>query len=145
MTMRHTIIALGAVAVLGGFGDTGLSAQSPALRAAMREKLANTQSMLEAVVTADYDAIARYADPLSRISESEIALWQTPADPAYSQQATLFLLSVKGLREAAEERNIDAVSLEYSTLISSCIRCHTHVRNVRNVRNLDLEPHAARP
>jgi hypothetical protein len=139
MKVRYAVVVFGVAALLGAWGDARVSAQSPALRAAMREKLANTQSMLEAVVRSDFEGIARYAEPLSRISENEISLWQTPSDPTYSQQATLFLLSVRGLREAAEARNIDSAALEYSTLISSCIRCHTHVQNVRNVR-LDLPP-----
>jgi hypothetical protein len=130
MSARFRLVVLGALVVLG----TGnLPAQSPGLQQAMRQKLANAQGLLEAVVKADFPAVTRYADPLSRISDAEIASWQASGDPDYVQQATLFLLSVRGLREAAAEENIDAVSLEYSTLIASCIRCHTYVRNLRNV------------
>lgn len=134
MSLRFTILALGLMLALG---TSDASPQSPILRAAMREKLANTQAVLEAVVKADYPTIARYTEPLSRISETEIASWQTVAQPEYVQQAALFLLSVKGLREAAVSKNIDAVTLEYTTLISSCIRCHTYVRNSRRA---SLEP-----
>lgn len=128
MSSRSAILSLGLMLALG---TRGASAQIPALRAAMREKLANTQGLLEAVVRGDYPTIAKRTEPLSRISETEIASWQTVAQPEYVQQAALFLLSVKGLRDAAASKNIDAVALEDTALISSCIRCHTYVRNSR--------------
>ena len=136
MSLHSKVLALAAV-LAAVAGDS--SAQSPRLRAAMREKLANTQGLLEAVVTADYSAITRYTESLSRITETEVASWQAAAQPEYTQQAALFLLSVSGLREAAAARNIERVSLEYSTLISSCLRCHTYVRNSRRASLQPLE------
>jgi cytochrome c556 len=112
-------------------GVTNPAAQSPTLATAMRQKLANAQGLLEPIVKADYPLIARYAESLSRISETEIASWQTLAQPQYVEHATVFLLSVKGLREAAAARNMDAVTRAYSTLISSCIGCHAYIRTPR--------------
>jgi cytochrome c556 len=115
------------VAVL--LSATNASTQSPALRTAMREKLANTQGLLEAVVRADYPAVERHTDLLSRISDTEIASWQTvPTQPEYVQQAVAFLQSVDGLRQAASARNLDEVARQYTSLISSCMNCHTYVR-----------------
>jgi cytochrome c556 len=130
MFKRYALLILASVMVAGAAGDAGVSAQSPALQAAMQQKLANAQSLLEAVVKADYPAVARYAEPLSRISEAEIALWQTPQEPEYAEQARLFLLAVRGLREEAGAGNIAAVSDHYTTLISTCIACHAYVRSV---------------
>jgi hypothetical protein len=109
-------------------GVTSPAAQSPAFAKAMRQKLANAQGLLEPIVKADFGLIARYAESLSRISETEIASWQTVAQPEYVEQATVFLLSVKGLREAAAAGNMDAVTSEYGRLISSCVKCHAYVR-----------------
>jgi cytochrome c556 len=97
----------------------------------MRQKLANAQGLLEPIVKADFPLIVRYAGSLSRISETEIASWQTLAQPEYVEQAAIFLESVEGLREAAAARNMVAVNREYSTLTSSCIGCHTYVRTPR--------------
>ena len=105
------------------------SAQNPTLRAAMREKLANAQGMLAAVIEGNYPAIVRQADRLTWISETEIASWQTSAEPEYVRQATVFLLSVQGLREAATSRDVEGVTREFGTLVSSCIRCHSTLRN----------------
>ncbi len=101
------------------------------MQAVMRTKLANTQSLLKAIVTADYKEIDRAALALSRISEMEIVSWQNPPRPDYTAQAVLFMSSVDGLREAARRRDIEAVGAEYSTLVSTCIHCHTYVRDAR--------------
>jgi len=97
----------------------------------MRSKLANAQSMLKGIATADYREIDRSAEALSRISEAEIVSWQNPPKPEYTTQAMVFMTSVDGLREAAQRRDMSAVGTEYSALVSSCIRCHTYVRDAR--------------
>ena len=101
------------------------------MQAIMRSKLANTQSILKAIVTSDFTEIDRSAQALSRISEMEIVSWQSPPRPEYTAQAVLFLSSVQGLRDAARQRNLAAVGDEYSSLVSTCIHCHTYVRDSR--------------
>jgi hypothetical protein len=130
MSVRLKILVVGTILLLGS-GHS--SAQNPTLRTAMREKLGHTQRLLEATVTADYAAISRAANALSRISETEIASWQTGAQPEYRRHAMAFLLSVEGLRDAAAKQDIDTALEEYTMLISSCTRCHAHVRNARMV------------
>ena len=99
----------------------------------MREKLANAQRLLGDVITADYEAIYRDAAPLWRISETEVASWQARSNPDYTKNAVLFLRSVESLRTASTDRDIDATRQEYINLITSCIRCHTQVRDTRSV------------
>lgn len=130
MSVRFIALSLGLMVVHGAAGP---SAQSPTLKTAMREKLANTQQLLEAVITVDYAGIERYAERLSRISYTEIASWQSAQEPDYVKQATAFLLSVKGLREAAAGRSIERATSEYTSLVSSCIQCHTRARKSRVV------------
>lgn len=108
-------------------------AQNPTLKTLMRAKLVNTQRLLESLVTTDFAAIQRDADALSRITEKEIVSWQMGVQPEYQKQATFFVLSVRGLRDAAASRNIDAALHEYTTLTSSCVRCHAHVRRLKPV------------
>ena len=127
MTFRRFAVlglALLALAAQPASGDVRM-------QAVMRTKLANTQSLLKAIVTADYKEIDRAALALSRISEMEIVSWQNPPRPDYTAQAVLFMTSVDGLREAAQRRDMEAVGTEYSTLVSTCIHCHTHVRDAR--------------
>jgi hypothetical protein len=98
------------------------------MKAIMREKLSYSQQLLEAVVGSDFVLMKRGADALSRVTETEIISWQLAVQPEYVKQATFFVLSVRGLQEAASNRNIDKAILEYTTLVSSCTRCHAHVR-----------------
>ena len=130
MSVRLKILAVGVIVVLAS-GHS--AAQNPTLKTAMREKLSNAQGLLEAVVRADYAAMTRSVDALGRISEIEIGTWQAAPAPEYLKQATQFLMSVQGLRKAAEERNVDAALNEYTALISSCTRCHAFVRRARLV------------
>ena len=125
MLWRLKLVAIGTVLALGTGGP---SAQSAGLKPVMRDKLENTQRLLEAVVTVDYAAIVRHADALGRITESEIASWQRVAQAEYAKHATVFVLSVSGLREAAAGKNIDAAAFEYSTLVSSCLGCHRYIQ-----------------
>jgi hypothetical protein len=113
-----------------GLGIAESSAQTP-LQMAMREKLTQSQRLLADVITADYEGIYKNASPLARISETEIASWQARSNPDYIRNAVLFLDSVKGMRDAAVARDIEAARLEYVNLISSCVRCHTYVRGAR--------------
>jgi len=127
MPLRMNMLVLGLVL---GFGVVQPSAQTP-LQAVMREKLANTQRLLGDVVRADYEAIGRNAAALGQISETEIASWQARSNPDYIRNAQLFLDSVKGIRDAALRKDIEAVRQRYVNLISSCIRCHAYVRDAR--------------
>ncbi|HEX2342846.1 MAG TPA: hypothetical protein VHI98_20380 [Vicinamibacterales bacterium] len=131
MLWRLKLVAIGAVLALGTGGP---SAQSAGLKPVMLDKLEHTQRLLEAVVTADYAAMARRADRLGRFTETEIASWYTEAQAEYTKQATLFVLSVSGLRDAAAAKNLDAAALEYTTLVSSCIGCHRYVERTKASR-----------
>jgi hypothetical protein len=45
--------------------------------------------------------------------------WRLAVQPEYAKQATLFVLSVRGLQDAAANRNLDAAVHEYTALVSS--------------------------
>lgn len=97
----------------------------------MRAKLVNAQELLEALVRGDFVEIDRRAELLSRITDVEIASWQAVARPDYTEMASLFLLSVDGLRSAAADRNLEDALIDYTTMVSACTRCHTYVRDAR--------------
>ena len=132
MSVRVTLLALLAAFVFASTAGYS-SAQNPTLKTAMRTKLLSAQPLLKAVVAADFVAIGKSADALNRISETEIASWQVNPQPEYTKQAMSFLLAVQGLRDAAAKRDIDAALAEYTDLVSSCTRCHAHVRRSRVV------------
>jgi hypothetical protein len=132
MSFRLKLLALAAILLLA-FAAGYSSAQNPTLETVMHDKLVNAQQLLEALVAADYAAIDRGANALSQISETEIATWQVGASPEYRMQAMSFVRSVQGLHDAAANRDIDAALAEYTALVSSCTRCHAHIRRSQTV------------
>jgi cytochrome c556 len=85
------------------------------------------------MATADYPVVARSADALSQITETEIVSWQVGAQPEYRKQAMQFVSSAQALHKAAATKDLDAVLTAYTALVSSCTRCHVHVRRMRTV------------
>jgi hypothetical protein len=128
------VVGLALLAIAAAQRNTG----DVQMQTIMRSKLANAQSLLKAVVTSDFNEIDRAALALSRISEMEIVSWQSPPKPDYTAQAVLFLSSVQALRDAARRRDLVAVGDEYSSLVSTCIHCHTYVRDSRRAEALPL-------
>jgi hypothetical protein len=133
MPSQPKLLALAAILAIA-FGTRYSSGQNPTLATAMREKLIHAQSLLGALVTTDFATINRSANALGRISETEILSWEVGAQPEYRKQAMLFVHAVQRLREVAHNRDMDAAGAAYTDLVSSCTRCHTHVRKSRLVR-----------
>jgi hypothetical protein len=126
--MAFRILALGLALTLAGAQS---AAQNPTLATSMREKLVNAQLLLGAVVGGDSYEIGRSARALSRISEAEIATWQSAPPPDYANQAVRFLRAVQGLQEAARTRDLEAALAQYTALVTSCARCHAIVRRTQ--------------
>jgi cytochrome c556 len=131
--MRRQLFGITVVLVLVLAGHVS-SAQSPNLRSIMREKLTNTQQMLEGVVTANYTTVDKSAERLAQISYTEMASWQSTAQPEYLKQASAFVKAVQGIRKASADRNNAAVADEYTSLLNSCVSCHSYVRRMKPIR-----------
>lgn len=131
---RWAVVLLASALTTGVVGHA--QAQNLTMKAAMRLKMDSAQVLLKAVVTGDYAAIARSADRLSRITDTEIASWQTPGRPEYTNQAMRFLMAVQTLRDAARSRDQRAAGTGYAALVSSCASCHATVTRTRVVRVL---------
>jgi hypothetical protein len=100
----------------------------------MRQKLANTQQLLEGVVTTNFTIVDKSADRLAQISYTEMASWQSNAEPEYLKQASAFVKAVQGIRKASADRNSGALADEYMNLLNSCISCHSYVRRMKPIR-----------
>jgi hypothetical protein len=131
--MGRTLI--GITIVLGlTLGAHDSTAQSPSLRSIMREKLVNTQQLLEGVVRADFTMVDRSADRLARINYTEVSSWQSKPEPEYLKQASAFVKAVQGIRKASADRNSEVVADEYTNLLNSCVACHSYIRRVKPIR-----------
>ncbi|HKT80102.1 MAG TPA: hypothetical protein VJP86_07760 [Vicinamibacterales bacterium] len=129
--LRKPVVALAVVfAVLAPIAP---QAQSPSLRAVMREKSQNAQELLNPLVRADFAGIERYATRLGRLSYTEVASWQAKPSSEYFRQANAFLKAVEDLGQAADARDVDRALTAYADLVASCVNCHHLVRSSQSV------------
>jgi hypothetical protein len=52
----------------------------------------------------------------------------------------LFLLSVQELRQAAALHDIAAAGDAYAALVSTCVHCHTYIRDARRASLATVRP-----
>jgi hypothetical protein len=96
----------------------------------MRKKLAHSQKVLEGITTQDYKMISANAEELIAISkETE---WQVLKTPRFELHSSDFRRSAEDLIKAAKDKNVDAAALAYVDLTLTCVKCHKHVREIRD-------------
>jgi len=106
----------------------------------MKQKLQNSQKVLEAIATNDFDGLEKHAGELILISKE--AEWKVVKTPRYENYSNDFRRNAESLIQSAKEKNIDAAALAYVDLTLNCVKCHKHVREVRMTRieHKDLAP-----
>ncbi|QDU74635.1 hypothetical protein Pan97_16470 [Bremerella volcania] len=104
----------------------------PNVQEFMRVKLLHSQKVLEGLATEDYDMIAKHAQEMSLISRAEE--WQVFETPDYLHYSEQFRRAADSVTKAAKEKNLDAATLGYVKMTTSCVECHKHVRLVREAR-----------
>lgn len=127
--MRKWIIAIALVA--GAVGAREVYAQVQ-MRQLMADKLDAAQKLLAGIATADFDKIGRQADRLSSIANQ--AEWLAYKTPKYELHSNEFRRAAETIARKARAKNIDGVTLAYMDLTMSCVRCHQHVREIRDAR-----------
>ena len=95
----------------------------------MRAKLSHAQSVLEGLVTEDYDKIKLGGQRL--VIMSKAAEWSQVQGPVYAQHSTEFRRAAQHLVKAAEDKNIDGASLAYVNLTLNCVNCHNYIRDAK--------------
>jgi hypothetical protein len=93
----------------------------------MQVKLSYAQSMLDGLVTEDFDKILRSAESLGELSQSE--QWRVSNDAVFRQYSSEFERTVKQAMKAGKTRSLDSAALAYVQLTMSCVECHKFVRN----------------
>lgn len=96
----------------------------------MKKKLQHSQKVLEGIATNDFDLIAKSAEELIAISKE--AQWKTIKTPRYTLYSEDFQRAAGTLVDDAKKKNIDAATLTYMELTMTCVKCHKHVREVRD-------------
>lgn len=105
------------------------SAQTPATGRVMRDKLAHSQKILEAILVSDFAALDRESGALVRATE--LPAWSVLKSPEYLRQSAAFIRATQDLRDAAKARDLDVAALNYMSLTLSCFQCHKHLKGAR--------------
>lgn len=115
------------IPVLSGHGE-----DNKKLHQLMQKKLTHSQKVLEGIVLNDYDKIVDHAQELILISKA--IEWRVLKTPQYEMHSNEFRRSAENLAQAAKNKNIEGATLAYMDMTLVCVRCHKHVREVRQAR-----------
>jgi hypothetical protein len=132
--MRKWLIAIAVVGLAYGADEVYAQMQ---LRRLMANKLQASQKLLEAIALSDFTKVTEHADQLLQIANQ--AEWVAFKTPRYELHSNEFRRAAETIARKAKDKNIDGVTLAYMDLTMSCVRCHQHVREVRDAA-LPLPP-----
>jgi hypothetical protein len=104
-------------------------AQTSALERVMRQKLADAQAVMAAVVTSNWTELDRRSRALSRATDDPA--WLVLKTPEYTKQSEAFLRAIDDLVDAAARRDQDAAPLAYLAVTVRCVQCHRYVARAR--------------
>ena len=113
----------------------------------MRQKLTDSEKVLEGLVTEDFEQIQKAAAEMHALSQAE--QWQVFNTPTYDMFSREFEKGCDQLENAAKKKNIDAASLAWIRVTMTCLSCHKHVKNAKVAqipldRDLQTADYAAR-
>jgi hypothetical protein len=107
-------------------GSATNAEQEPNIKLIMQRKLDNAHSILEAVITEDYETMEDAAGALRVLSQE--AGWFVLTTPEYTERSTAFRRSVAEIELSAKEKNLDRAALGYVDMTLQCVRCHQLLR-----------------
>lgn len=99
----------------------------------MRAKLEASQTVLEGLVTENFDQVITGAEKMNVMSKA--AEWQVVKGPIYNQHSAEFQRASQRLIKQAKEKNLEGATLAYLQLTMNCVTCHKYVRGAKIVRN----------
>jgi hypothetical protein len=119
------LLGLGMVLVLVG-SVLSSEKQEPNLRFIMQRKLDQAHSILEALITEDFETLEDSAGALRALSEE--AGWFVITTPEYAERSSSFRRAVIEIEQSAKEKNLDRAALGYVDMTLQCVRCHQFLR-----------------
>jgi hypothetical protein len=109
-------------------GVLSSAGQEPNLRFIMQRKLDHAHSILEALITEDFETLEDSAGALRALSEE--AAWFVIMTPEYAERSNSFRRAVVEVEQSAKEKNLDRAALGYVDMTLQCVRCHQFLRGV---------------
>ncbi len=133
--MRYVICGVGLALVVIGV-TAGLAAGEPgqgrSTKTVMRQKLAHSQGILEAVVTSDWAKLETQSRALEELTNAPG--WTVLKYPEYARYSLAFVHAVQGLRGVAAERSLDHAPDAHAALTRACVDCHRYLARARMAR-----------
>jgi hypothetical protein len=108
------------------FAVVAVDAQADATKDGMRFKLHFAQGVLEGITMENFSLIVTNALRLKRLSES--ADWKLRSTRDYQRLTVDFERATEALERAARNRNVDAATVAYFQLTTTCVTCHKYLR-----------------
>jgi len=131
--VKNTSFVLAALFLFAGIPlMSGHGQEDKKTQQLMKKKLAHSQKVLEGIALNDFDTIAANARDLIQISKA--VEWRALKSPQYEIFSNDFRRAADAMILAAKEKNLDGAALAYVDLTLTCVRCHKHVREVRQTR-----------
>lgn len=114
------------------FSMIAVPGQGPQVRRVMHEKLVHAQQILEALVTSEWDGLARHASELEALTNDP--RWTVLKYPEYATHSEAFVRAIRDLRAAAERRDLEKAPEAYNALTLQCVECHRYLARARIAR-----------
>ena len=112
-------------------GDSPRRKKDDQQAALMRAKLASSQKIVEGLVSKDFAVISHGAGELLKICKAEE--WETHSDEAYAHHRKQLMMQSEKMISAAARENLDGAAYAYTNLLTTCISCHDHCRDVLKI------------
>jgi hypothetical protein len=96
------------------------------VKKAMRQKVAYSQQVLVGITQENYELIASNAEKLVKLSNK--TSWYSRQIPESELFLNEFRRDAQELKEAGQQKNLDAASLAYVRMTLSCVSCHDVMR-----------------
>lgn len=136
--MTRVLIRIGLVVILAGLTSAEASSQTAQLSRVMRQKLEQSQGLLAALVTSNWDDLQRRSRELEGLTRDPA--WAVMNTPEYSRHAAAFLRATQDLIEASQRRDQEGAPLAYVSLTLACVRCHQTVARGRLAGSTAIQP-----
>ena len=124
--MKKALVCAAALLFVSGVTS---HSQTLTTRRVMREKLAHTNRILEALTTSNLAVLERESVALLRITESP--QWSEVNSAELRPYTDAFVNAIRELTESARRRDLDAAASQYGTLTMTCYQCHRYRKSSR--------------
>lgn len=105
---------------------TSVSTDDQPMSVWMAKKLEYSQDILEALTAGDFEGIEKHAEQLRVIGKIEGFV--RGRSPGYKKQLQSFDESSRELKRQARAKDLDAATVAFHQLTTSCVRCHQTLR-----------------